>query len=65
MRVSFRLHDERDGDIIEVLKNTKNLSEEIRRLIRLGLRNMATEHQTGFAPLNAEERVPVSYVTKI
>lgn len=39
MRISFRLSEKKDKDIIEALSNVKNKTLEIKRLIRAGLGN--------------------------
>lgn len=39
MRISFRLSEKKDRDIIEALSNVKNKTLEIKKLIRAGLGN--------------------------
>ncbi len=39
MRISFRLNEKKDRDIIEALSNVKNKTLEIKKLIRAGLVN--------------------------
>ncbi|AOQ24556.1 hypothetical protein MTAT_18990 [Moorella thermoacetica] len=37
MRITIRLNDKEDQDIIQHLNNVKNISKEVRRLLRVGL----------------------------
>lgn len=36
-RIDLRLNNVKDSDIIDALSNTKNVSEEVRKLLRLGI----------------------------
>lgn len=43
MRITIRLNAKKDQDIIQHLNNVKNISKEVRRLLRAGLGAAATQ----------------------
>lgn len=44
-RISFRLNEHYDADLIQYLSGAKNKSRELRRIIRLGLKVLAEKQK--------------------
>lgn len=57
MRINLRLNQKKDKDIINALDNSKNLSEEVRKLLRRGIGNSSVDFSVTEAEDDYEMRV--------
>ena len=54
-RIDLRLNDVKDSDIVEALNNVKNVSEEVRKLLRLGI---SVRYNTSVTIIEPPKKLP-------